>query len=98
MKRGTMKLLALKEHMEYDENCPLCRRDKLQPQPYHDSVCWCTFCNSHPGFPLVVLNRHAAGPTPEELQHMKNIAEQIFPGHSWRPPAAILTHYHLHAT
>lgn len=82
--------------MEYDAKCSFCRKDRLQPQTYADSVCWATCCNSHPEKLMIVLNRHSAHPTPEELSHMEAVAENLLPGQSWRGPASMPQHFHLH--
>ena len=47
---------------------------------------------------MIVLNRHARKPTDEELEHMKKIAERLFPNKKWRTSevGSIPEHFHLH--
>lgn len=77
-------------------SCPLCRKEKLTRWFHSDEVCWVAYCSSHPDKILIVLNRHARLPTPEEAEYMSQIADKLFPGKAWRYPRSILDHFHLH--
>jgi len=77
-------------------SCPLCEAKKLTRWLYEDDMCWVAYCSSHPDKVLIVLRRHARMPTPEEAEHIQQIAEKLFPGKQWRYPHSILDHFHLH--
>lgn len=76
--------------------CPLCRAEHLTKRLHEDDLCWAAYCSSHPKKIIVVLKRHAATPTPEETEHVWEVAGRLFPGTVWRGPASIPDHFHLH--
>ncbi|MFH1484912.1 MAG: hypothetical protein ABIH46_02480 [Chloroflexota bacterium] len=89
-----------------DPNCPLCTR-KLQEAnglPYlhpPDGICWASYCVSHPGRVIVVLERHSATATPEEWARMESIIRRLRPGCTFKTSldsASIPHHFHLHET
>jgi len=81
-------------------SCPLCRlyekREIITRLYYEDDVCIVVDCSTH-HVPIIVLKRHAKTPKPEELKHMRKIAEKLFPGKPFRGPRSILDHFHLHS-
>jgi len=85
---------------EYEPSCPLCRlwhdREIITPLHYEDDICISVDCSVH-RIPQIVLKRHAAEPTPEELQHINEVAQRLWPNVRWRPPASIPQHFHLHS-
>jgi len=78
------------------EGCPLCKREPLTKQLYEDDVCWIAYCTSHPSKILIVLKRHTPQPSPEEAEHMYEVAHKLFPNKQWRYPASLKNHFHLH--
>lgn len=87
--------------MEYDSTCPLCRLcfegEIISKFYYEDDKVIVVDCSTH-SVPMVVLKRHTAEPTEEELSYMREVGERLFPGKGWRGPASLLQHYHLHET
>lgn len=81
-------------------DCPLCRlyekREIITKLHYEDDLCIVVDCSTH-GVPMIVLKRHTAFPTQEELAHLKKIALKLFPEKSFRPPQSIRDHWHWHA-
>ena len=82
--------------MEYDENCSLCRKDRLREQPYSDDICWVTVCPLH-NQPMLVLNAHRAEPTLREWEHIKGVKEKLYPNLRFRGYMASMPgHWHQH--
>lgn len=81
---------------EYEPNCSLCRKDRLAPQSYSDDICWETVCALHQQ-PILVLNAHRAQATPEEMEHIKEVAAKRHPGKKFRGYMASMPfHFHDH--
>jgi Zn ribbon nucleic-acid-binding protein len=77
-------------------SCPLCKAEKLTWWYYEDSLCWIADCKTC-GVPLAVLKRHTTQPTPEEVEHMVQIAKKLFPGKRIDfTMKSILGHFHFH--
>jgi hypothetical protein len=78
--------------------CPLCEAKKITEWKHEDNVCWIARCSSHRDKWIIVLKRHAPFPTPEEHEHMMQLAEKLFPaGTQWRGPNSIKDHWHFHS-
>jgi len=45
---------------------------------------------------MIVLKRHTAFPTQDELAYLKKIALKLFPEKHFRGPASIRDHFHWH--
>lgn len=86
--------------MANNNECPLCRLarglDRITETLYEDNTVISCYCKSHPSKILIVLKRHTPQPTPEEAEHMQQIAHKLFPNKQWRGPKSILDHFHLH--
>jgi len=84
-------------------NCELCRlyeNREIVTRLYHeDDVCIVINCKVH-NVPILVLKRHTAFPTQEELSHLKKIALKLFPEMHFRDSSSgsIRDHFHLHET
>jgi len=78
-------------------DCELCRAEHLTEWKHEDNICWVARCKTHPNQWLIVLKRHTAYPTQEELSHLKKIALKLFPEIHFREGASIRDHYHLHS-
>ena len=80
--------------------CPLCRlygkKEIITRLHYEDLICIAVDCSSHSGLIIVVLKRHTAYPTQEELQHLKRVTRVLGPEKRWREGASLRDHYHLH--
>ena len=82
---------------EYDSNCPLCRAEHLTPWIWEDEVCWICYCATHTETPMIVLKRHSAEPTPEEMEHIKAVKNKLFPELRFRGHMQSLPdHWHEH--
>jgi len=86
-----------------NEECLLCRLarglDRVTEVLHEDNTVISCFCKSHPNQILIVLKRHTAYPTQEELGHMKKIALKLFPEMHFRDSSSgsIRDHFHLHS-
>jgi len=81
--------------MDYDSNCPLCRKEKLTEWLWNDNICWVCDC-SNCRQPMIVLNHHGE-PTERELEHMKIISKKLFPDKRWRGVRRqFKDHFHEH--
>jgi len=78
--------------------CELCKAEKLTEWKHEDEVCYVCRCKSHPQQWIIVLKRHARLPSPEEAEHVQQLASKLFPQKAWRYPMSILDHWHLHST
>ena len=82
--------------------CRLCEKDGLprkdQKIYYEDEICLAIDCLNHPTKKLIILKRHTSKPTEKELNHLKGIAENLYPGNQWRDSSigSIPEHFHLH--
>lgn len=75
--------------------CPLCKADKLTKWYYEDDVCWVADCKTC-GIPMIVLKHHGE-PNKNELHHLKNISNNLFPRKRWRGfRRDIKDHWHEH--
>jgi hypothetical protein len=77
-------------------SCQLCIREKLTEWKYEDGTVLVARCASHPDKWLIILKRHTPLPTPDEAEHMRQVADKLFPGKQWRYPQSIRDHFHLH--
>jgi len=79
-----------------NSECPLCKAEKITKWLCEDEVCWVAYCKSHPDKVIIVLKRHTPQPTPEEAEHIQQVAEKFFPNKKWRYPKSLPQHFHLH--
>jgi len=78
------------------ENCERCKGEKVTEWKYEDDVCWVARCKSHPDKWMIVLRRHTAFPTQEEMIHLKEVALKLFPDKRFRGPRSVRDHFHWH--
>jgi len=76
--------------------CPLCKAEPLTERKYEDAICYVCRCLSHPDKWLIILKRHTPLPTPDEAEHIREVADRLFQGKQWRYPASLKDHFHLH--
>lgn len=76
--------------------CDLCQKEHRREWLWEDEICWITYCSTH-GQPMIVLNRHAPQPTQEEMRHIIEIKEKLFPNLRFRGyMASNPEHWHEH--
>lgn len=75
------------------DRCELCH---VADFIWEDEMCGACYCKSHPDKGMVVLKRHTAEPTAQELEHIKTVAQKLWPGLAFRGPKTILDHFHWH--
>jgi len=76
--------------------CELCEGKIITKLYYQDDKVIVVDCSTHLK-PMIVLRRHTAYPTQEEMRYLKEIAVRLFPEMSFRGPASIRDHFHWHA-
>ncbi len=86
---------------EYEPNCSLCQKEPLAEQPYHDEVCWVTFCPNlncpQRGSSMIVLNAHRPEPTLAEREHIKQVKDRLYPNLNFRGyMTSMPQHWHDH--
>lgn len=64
---------------EEGHECRLCGTD-VADSLYWDPVCFVVFCNTCQDVPMIVLQRHTAEPTVQEMDHIERIRLREF-GH-----------------
>lgn len=75
--------------------CELCERKKITKWYHEDNICWIANCKTC-GNPMIVLKHHGE-PTEEELSHLKQISQRLFPDKKWRGiRKKIKDHWHEH--
>ena len=88
---------------DHDRGCSQCRLSAYLVFPvYTDSICIAgpALTNNPDGLkmlPLVMLVRHSTEPRAEELRHLHEIANMIWPGMTWRQGKISSGHFQLHA-
>lgn len=76
-------------------NCPLCRKEKLTEWLHEDEICWVAKCVTCGEWQIVLT--HCGEPTYDELAHLKNISQKLFPNKKWRGYRRnIKDHWHEH--
>lgn len=81
-----------------NQQCPLCRLcqgEIVTKLYYQDEKVIVVDCKVHLK-PMIVLKRHTAFPTQEELDYLKKIALKLFPEKRFREPHSIKDHWHWH--
>jgi len=73
----------------------LCKAEKVTPWVYEDDVCYVCYCKTHLDKLIVVLKRHTAVPSEDEVRHLNSVL-QHFPNKKWRGPQSIKDHFHWH--
>lgn len=82
----------------YNKDCPLCNlcMGDMKTKLYHDdALCIVVDCIVH-NVPMFVIKRHSSEPTTEEMEHIKQLADTMFPGQHFRGPHTIMDHFHWH--
>lgn len=79
----------------YDEDCLLCKAEKITKRYYEDDFMWIADCQSHPDKKMCVIKQHISTPTLKEKEYMYNKMTELFPGIRLRGPKN-LEHYHIH--
>jgi len=85
----------LRDIVEKDSNCALCRARKVTEWMHEDGICWVGKCRSCDKW--MIVYRYHGEPTMEELEHMKKLSRRLFPNKRWRGTRkTIKDHWHEH--
>ncbi len=84
---------------DYDPTCHHCRQDDPAHHVFYDGISRAIVrdLGGKEIPPTVMLVRHSTEPRAEELRHLQEIAEMIWPGMTWRQENRSTAHFFLQA-